>query len=116
MQEKLCSVCSAATQSEEYTMPSESEITALADFFSLVSSQTRLKILLALDSRELCAGHLAEAVGMAPSAVSNQLKALRQARLVSVRREGKMLFYRLADCHPQAIIRLAMCHIHEENN
>ena len=42
--------------------------------------------------------------------------ALRQARLVSVRREGKKLFYRLADCHPQAIIRLAMCHIHEENN
>jgi len=116
MQENMCSVCSAATQSEEHVTPSEAEIDALADFFSLVASQTRLKILLALDSRELCAGHLAEAVGMAPSAVSNQLKALRQARLISVRREGKMLFYRLADCHPQAIIHLAMSHIHEENN
>ena len=116
MQEKLCSVCSAAMQSEKNTAPSETEIAALADFFSLVASETRLKILLALDSRELCAGHLAEAVGMTPSAVSNQLKALRQARLINVRREGKMLFYSLADCHPQAIIHLAMSHIHEESN
>jgi len=116
MEEKLCSVCSAATQNSERATPSENEIIALADFFSLVASESRLKILLALDSGELCAGHLAEAVGMAPSAVSNQLKALRQARLISVRREGKMLFYSLADCHPRAIIHMAMSHIHEENH
>ena len=54
-------------------MPSSSEIAALADFFRLAGSETRLKILLALDGHGLCAGHLAEAVGMAPSAVSNQL-------------------------------------------
>jgi len=116
MEEKLCSVCSAAVQNGKRTAPSENEIIALADFFGLISSETRLKILMALDSGELCAGHLAEAVGMAPSAVSNQLKTLRQARLISVRREGKMLFYSLADCHPRAIIHMALSHIHEENN
>jgi len=116
MQENPCSVCAAAMNSSESVMPSEADVAVLADFFRLVGSETRLKILLALDSRELCAGHLAEAVGMAPSAVSNQLKALRHARLITVRREGKMLFYSLADCHPKAIIHLAMSHIHEEND
>ena len=115
MQKHPCSVCTAAMNDHESVMPSDSDISALADFFRLAGSETRLKILLALDSRELCAGHLAEAVGMAPSAVSNQLKALRQARLITVRREGKMLFYSLADCHPRAIIHLAMNHIKEEN-
>lgn len=95
-------------------MPDEADIAALAEFFRVIGSDTRLKILLALDSRELCAGHLAEAVGMAPSAVSNQLKALRQARLITVRREGKMLYYSLADCHPREIIHLAMSHVKEE--
>ena len=115
MSKDPCSVCAAAMQSSQIIMPSEKDIAALADFFRLAGSETRLKILLALDSRELCAGHLAEAVGMAPSAVSNQLKALRQARLITVRREGKMLFYSLADCHPRAIIHLAMNHLKEEN-
>ena len=73
-----------------------------------------LKILLALDTCELCAGGLAEALGMAPSAVSNQLKALRQARLITVRREGKMLYYSLAQCHPRGIIHQAMSHVKEE--
>ena len=96
-------------------MPDEADITALAEFFRVVGSETRLKILLALDGRELCAGHLAEAVGMTPSAVSNQLKALRQARLITARREGKMLYYSLADCHPREIIHLAMSHVKEES-
>ena len=95
-------------------MPCDEDVAALAEFFRTIGADTRLKILLALDSRELCAGHLAEAVGMTPSAVSNQLKALRQARLITVRRDGKMLYYSLADCHPRGIIHLAMGHIKEE--
>lgn len=97
-------------------MPCEADIAALADFFRTIGSDTRLKILLALDDCELCAGALAEAVGMAPSAVSNQLKALRQARLITVRREGKMLYYSLADCHPREIIHLAMSHVNEDDD
>jgi len=115
MPENACQICEGTAKSAKSCMPCESDIAALADFFRLIGSDTRLKILLALDSRELCAGHLAEAVGMTPSAVSNQLKALRQARLITVRREGKMLYYRLADCHPREIIHLAMNHINEEN-
>lgn len=114
MQEKTCSVCPSPAQEVRRQMPGEADIAALADFFRTIGSDTRLKILLALDGRELCAGHLAEAVGMTPSAVSNQLKALRQARLITARREGKMLYYSLADCHPREIIHLGMSHVKEE--
>ena len=115
MQENSCSACLPVAQEVQRSMPDEADITALAEFFRVVGSDTRLKILLALDGRELCAGHLAEAVGMTPSAVSNQLKALKQARLITARREGKMLYYSLADCHPREIIHLAMSHVKEEN-
>lgn len=108
-------ICNCPSPEEVLSnMPSSEDIGALAEFFRTIGSDTRLKILLALDNCELCAGALAEAVGMAPSAVSNQLKALRQARLITVRREGKMLYYRLADCHPRGIIHLGMEHICEE--
>ena len=99
-----------------HAMPGDADIAALAEFFRTVGSETRLKILLALGTCELCAGDLADAVGMAPSAVSNQLRALRQARLITVRRDGRMLYYRLADCHPREIISLAMSHVKEEDD
>ena len=114
MQENSCSACLPVAQEVQRSMPGEADIAALAEFFRVIGSDTRLKILLALDGRELCAGHLAEAVGMTPSAVSNQLKALKQARLITARREGKMLYYSLADCHPREIIHLAMSHVKEE--
>lgn len=114
MLENTCSACPSPAQGVRRQMPGEADIAALADFFRIIGSDTRLKILLALDGRELCAGHLAEAVGMTPSAVSNQLKALRQARLITARREGKMLYYSLADCHPREIIHLGMSHVKEE--
>ena len=115
MQENSCSACLPVAQEVQRSMPDEADIAALAEFFRVIGSDTRLKILLALDGRELCAGHLAEAVGMTPSAVSNQLKALRQARLITARREGKMLYYSLADCHPREIIHLSMSHVKEES-
>ena len=112
MEEVICN-CPPPEQVRSQ-MPEEGETAALAEFFRTIGSDTRLKILLALDASELCAGALAEAVGMTPSAVSNQLNALRQARLITVRREGKMLYYSLADCHPREIIHLAMSHVREE--
>ena len=113
MHETLCSTCYGFTHEGHDLLPGDAEVDALAEFFTVLGSPSRLKILLALDSGELCAGHLAQAVSMTPSAVSNQLKALRAARLISVRREGKMLFYSLADCHPREIIRLAASHVNE---
>ena len=114
MHEPLCSTCYGFIHEGSAILPGDAEVDALAEFFTLLGSPSRLKILLALDGGELCAGHLAQAVSMSPSAVSNQLKVLRAARLISVRREGKMLFYSLADCHPRAIIRLAASHVNEE--
>ena len=113
MQENTCSACLICPQTEANSLPDDAETAALAEFFTVLGAHARLKILLALDGRELCAGHLAQAVSMSPSAVSNQLKALKAARLVSVRREGKMLYYSLADCHPRGIIHLALSHVRE---
>ena len=108
-------VCHCPTPEQvQHTMPSAENIAALAEFFRTMGADTRLKILLVLDSCELCAGALAKALNMAPSAVSNQLKALKAARLITVRREGKMLYYSLADCHPREIIHLALSHVQED--
>jgi len=109
-----CNLCEP--EKARRAMPEAHDIAALAEFFRTIGSDTRLKILLALDACELCAGGLAEALNMSPSAVSNQLKALRQARLITVRREGKMLYYRLADCHPHEIIHLGLDHVREEDD
>ena len=113
MQENTCSACLLRAQQAADSLPDDAEVDALAEFFATLGAQARLKILLALDGQELCAGHLAQAVSMSPSAVSNQLKALKAARLVCVRREGKMLYYSLADCHPRGIIHLALSHVRE---
>ena len=96
-------------------MPGDADVAALAEFFRTMGADTRLKILLALDKSELCAGALAKTLGMTPSAVSNQLKALKAARLITVRREGKMLYYSLADCHPREIVHLALSHVQESD-
>lgn len=112
MDENICNC--PPPESVRAQMPCDADIAALAEFFRTMGADTRLKILLALDSSELCAGALAQALNMTPSAVSNQLKALKAARLVTVRREGKMLYYALADCHPREIIHLAMSHVQED--
>ena len=112
MEENICNC--PPPESVRAQMPRDADIAALAEFFRTMGADTRLKILLALDSSELCAGALAQALNMTPSAVSNQLKALKAARLVTVRREGKMLYYALADCHPREIIHLAMSHVQED--
>ena len=114
MPENTCTICHSSPQHIRDSLPGSADIDALADFFTVLGSPSRLKILLALDGGELCAGHLAEAVSMTPSALSNQLKALKAARLISVRREGKMLYYALADCHPREIIHQAMGHVTED--
>jgi len=111
MEEQTCNC--PPPESVRALMPRQEDIAALAEFFRTMGADTRLKILLALDKSELCAGALAKTLNMTPSAVSNQLKALKAARLVTVRREGKMLYYALADCHPREIIHLAMSHVQE---
>ena len=92
-------------------MPSEELIQNLADFYKVFGDVTRVKILCVLFQSELCVCDLAEVVGMTQSAVSHQLRVLKQAKLVKNRREGKIVYYSLADAHIQSIINQGMEHI-----
>jgi DNA-binding transcriptional ArsR family regulator len=85
----------------------------LADLFKALGDGSRLRILWALTERELCVCDLAATLGASESAVSHQLRRLRSLRLVANRREGVVLFYRLADEHVARLIRLALEHARE---
>lgn len=94
-------------------MPDEDALIDLAELFKVFGDSTRIKILTALSTEELCVCDLSKLVGMTVSAVSHQLKILRSAKLVSCRREGKTVFYTLADSHVTTIIRQGLEHVNE---
>lgn len=93
---------------------SEDTIFACADFFKVFGDSTRFRILYALKESELCAGDIAERVKMSASAVSHQLKVLRVSNFVKTRRDGKEIYYSLADEHVEQIIACGIEHILEE--
>lgn len=91
---------------------SRSEAEAVADVFRVLADPTRVLILEALrEAGELCVLHLAEAVGMSQSAVSHNLRLLRQAGLVARRREGRLVYYRPDDEHVTGLIALCAGHV-----
>ncbi len=94
-------------------MLEERTLDDLADIFKMLSHQTRLKILHALSDYELCVCDLAALLGMSESAVSHQLRLLRNMRLVRSRREGKLVYYALDDHHVQQLFAAALEHIQE---
>ena len=94
-------------------MPNEEKIENLADFYKVFADVTRVKILCVLFQSELCVCDLAEVLGMTQSAVSHQLRVLKQAKLVKNRRDGKIVYYSLADAHIQSILNQGMEHIAE---
>ena len=94
-------------------MPSETVIYELSDFFKILGDSTRMRILFALDGAPLCVCDLADLLGMTKSAVSHQLKILRQSDLVTYRKSGKNVYYALADDHVGSIIKTALAHIEE---
>ena len=94
-------------------MPEESELQDLADLFKVFGDFTRIRILFVLFEAEVWVCDLAEALDMTQSAISHQLKILKQARLVKSRREGKSVFYSLADGHVRTIIAQGRDHIEE---
>ena len=85
-------------------MPAEELMYGLADFYKVFGDATRVKILCVLLESEMCVCDLAELLGMTQSAISHQLRVLKQMKLVKNRREGKTVYYSLADRHIQAII------------
>ena len=98
----------------ESGMPGEETIQRLAEFFKVLGDVTRIKILCVLFQAEMCVCDLAEVVGMTQSAVSHQLRILKQMNLVKNRREGKTVFYSLEDGHVQEILDQGMEHIAEQ--
>lgn len=94
-------------------LPDSQDIRELSDTFKVLSDPTRLKIVLALANEEMCVCDLAALVDISVSAISHQLRLLRTMRLVSFRREGKMVYYQLDDDHVENLIREASKHVGE---
>lgn len=94
-------------------MPDEELLYDLADLFKVFADTTRIKILYALMGRELSVGDLAEVIGATQSAVSHQLRTLKQAHLVKFQRDGKNVIYSLSDDHVYTMIAQGMTHICE---
>lgn len=96
------------------TMPEETELYDLAELFKIFSDSSRIRILFVLFEAEVCVCDLANLLHMSQSAVSHQLRILKQSKLVKNRREGKSIFYSLADDHVRTIIAQGREHIEEE--
>ena len=94
-------------------LPDEELLYDLADLFKVFSDTTRIKILYALMGRELCVADIAEATETSQSAVSHQLRTLKQARLVKFQRDGKNVIYSLSDDHVYTMLAQGMTHICE---
>ena len=94
-------------------MPVEDVIFDLSDFFKVLGDSTRVKIMWALDQSEMCVCDLAVLLNMTKSAISHQLRSLKQANLVKFRKEGKVVFYSLADDHVKDIFEKGLEHIRE---
>ena len=94
-------------------MPSDDDLYDLAELFKVFGDSTRIKILFALFESEMCVCDIAETLGMTQSAISHQLKILKQSKLVNNKRDGKSMIYFLADEHVRTIIGQGMSHIKE---
>ena len=95
------------------SFPAEEELFLLAELFKIFGDGTRMRILYILYETELCVCDIAELLHMTVSAISHQLRILKQAKLVKHRREGKTVYYSLADGHIHTILAQGMDHIKE---
>lgn len=94
-------------------MPGEDTLYDLTELFRIFGDSTRVRILYVLLESEMCVCDLAALLGMTQSAISHQLRALKNARLVKARRDGKTVFYALADQHVKAILDQGLEHVTE---
>ena len=94
-------------------LPSQERLYDLAELYKVFGDSTRIKILYVLFEAEMCVCDIAQVLGMTQSAISHQLRVLKQSKLVKCRREGKTVFYALADEHVRTIIDMGMEHLCE---
>ena len=97
-----------------HELPTDELLCDLSDLFKLFGDTTRIKILFSLFESEMCVCAIAELLGMTQSAISHQLRILKQSQLVKSRRDGKSVFYSLADDHVRSIIDMGREHIEEQ--
>lgn len=95
------------------SMPDDEILYDLAELFKIFGDSTRIKILYVLFESEMCVCDIAQLLGMTQSAISHQLRSLKQSKLVKYRREGKTVFYSLADSHVRSIMDQGMEHVAE---
>ena len=100
-------------QKRTCSLPDEDQMFDLAELFKVFGDSTRIRILFALFDSERSVGEIAELLNMTQYAVSHQLNILRQSKLVEARRDGKQIFYSLADEHVHTIIQVGREHIEE---
>ena len=94
-------------------LPDDELIADLSDMFKIFGDQTRVKILMALESGELCVCDIAAVMNMSQSAISHQLRVLKQSNIVKTRREGKVVYYSISDDHVKEIFDIAIVHVQE---
>ena len=97
-------------------MPEDEKLYDLAELFKVFGDTTRIKIIYALFEEEMCVCDIADLLNMTQSAISHQLRVLKQARLVKFRKEGKIVYYSLDDNHINQIFNCGLCHIEENYN
>lgn len=95
-------------------MPPEETLYDLAELYKVFGDTTRIRILYALFESELCVNDMAQLLGLSQTAVSHQLRVLKNNKLVTFRKEGKIVFYSLSDDHVRSIIETGMEHIEEQ--
>lgn len=118
---KVVNSCDCDSVNEELVKKVKSKLPAdeilgdLSDFFKVIGDGTRIRILWALDESEMCVCDIANVLNMTKSAVSHQLRALRDANLVKFRKSGKEVIYSLSDNHVKEIFEQGLVHIQEKN-
>ena len=110
---EITQVHQGAVDQVRQVLPPDEVLSDLADLFKIFGDSTRIKILYALLRSELCVCDIAQLLGLTQSAVSHQLRVLKANRLVKPRKDGKTVFYSLADDHVRKIIAQGMEHIEE---
>lgn len=109
MTRQVTSHCDGDTTLEE-SLPASRVVTATERLLKGFADETRLRILCLLRDREVCVHEIVDALDMSQSAISHQLRVLRDARLVAHRRDGRHVYYRLADDHVQEMLENALSH------
>lgn len=112
-EQKYMFMTEETSEAIDQQLPPDEIVEDLADLYKVFGDMTRIRILYALSCSELCVYDIATVLGMSQSAISHQLRVLKQAKLVKYRREGKTIFYSLADGHIHTILNQGLEHVQE---